>query len=159
MGKKLKIRTKMDHRMSSGNWRQLCFGFSVFMAHSYHMVTASHGNAFGIVGPLWGESTGDPFPLAEVQCGVLMYFCELEHAVEQKVKVAVGWDTITLMWCYCDDRMTCCDSSKILINCSMTFESRVVRKNCPLKIKYRVMISRGTYESETSASKHTPSER
>ena len=53
------------------------------------MMTSSHGRAFLITGPLWGESTGHRWiPLTKDQwCGSLVFlWCQSQQAVEQAVE-------------------------------------------------------------------------
>ena len=61
------------------------------------MMTSSHGNAFHVTGPLWGESIIHRwFPLAKFQwCGTLMFsWYTPEQTVAQTMELLVIWDAM-----------------------------------------------------------------
>ena len=65
------------------------------------MLTSWHGNAFHVTGPLWGESTDQGGFLSQsTQLGrpLMFLWCKMQQTVEQRVKLAVMWDTSMLIW-------------------------------------------------------------
>ena len=64
------------------------------------VMTSKHGNTFGIVGPLWGNSPDTDGFASPRASNVKLFFSQPEKAVEQTVKWCVIWDAMMLMWQY-----------------------------------------------------------
>ena len=63
------------------------------------MMTSSTGNIFRVTGPLWGEFTGDRWPLTKASDMELWCFLSSvpEQTVEQTIETPVIWDAIALI--------------------------------------------------------------